>query len=348
MNRGFTKLEIILVGIILLFTISFLGTKNLGLFVDKENLLKQRFNKFVSLLDDKNYSEAYNFYGSSIKNKDSLEDYIKGTKKFSNIGKQKVSINNIVIKDNIGYIDRSNTICEDSNCNTKKELRGYKRWVFENGNWYYFPPDPRCIREEMYDMPPEFKRALSLINQRFTDWYKKSNMENSFDLSYLNCVDIQYGDTENAEGLFTFDEKSSSIEKLYIIVDKSYVNSDDLLTALLLAHETTHANIYLMKIIEGAEISCVDNEVNAFNNQLLLGNLFNSEERESLNRRLQKGYQGLNNQLKINWDMLILRDQAEQICRTNQFDNCTMKEVIPLIERMVRSNPYYQKQCGLN
>lgn len=347
MNRGFTKLEIILVGIVLLFTIGFLGTKNLSLFVSKENLLSQRFNKFVSLLDDKNYSEVYNYYSSSIKNKGSLEDYIKSAKDSSNIGKQKVTINKIVIKDNIGYIDRNNTVCEDNNCNSRKELRGYKKWIFEDGNWYYSPPDPLCIRETAYEMPSEFNRAISLITQRLTDWYKRTNYEN-YDFSYFNCLDIQYGDTESAEGLFTFDETGSTIDKLRIVIDKSYVNSDDLLTALLLAHETTHARIYLDKIMKGTKVSCVEEETYAFNSQLLLGNLFNSEERESLNKRLQKGYQNINNQLKINWDLITLMYQAEDLCNTNVIDNCAMEKVIPLIEKMVRSNPYYQKQCGLN
>lgn len=39
---------------------------------------------------------------------------------------KKVTINNIVIKDSVGYIDRNNTVCEDDNCTTRKELRGYK------------------------------------------------------------------------------------------------------------------------------------------------------------------------------------------------------------------------------
>lgn len=348
MNRGFTKLEIILTGIVLLFLVGFLSTKNLNLFISKESLLRQRYNKYVSLLDDKNYSEAYNLYSSSFKNERSHEDFINSAKKSTDIGRQKVTINKIVIKNNIGFIVRNNTVCVDSNCTTTKELRGYKRWVLENGNWYYSPPDPLCIREEMFDMSPEFKRALSLINQRFSSWFKKNGLENPNDISFFNCVNIQYSDTADAEGIFTFDENNSNIENLHIYVNPSYMSSDDLLTAFLLTHETKHALNYLNKVTLGNSIGCIDDEVGAFYNQLLLTGLITPEEGNSLDARLKKDYRNPSNQLKIYWDLLVLRDQAEQICGTNQFDDCTMKEVVPLIEKMVKSNPYYQKQCGLN
>ena len=345
MNKRFTKLEIILFFIILL-VLGFFVSKNLSLFVSKETLLRQRYNKYVSLLDDKNYSETYKFLSSSAKDKPSWEDYMNGMKNdFSNISNQNVTINKIVIKDNIGYIDRNSTECVDNNCKT---LRGYKKWVFENGSWYLTGPNPLCIREEMYDMPPEFKRALSLINQRFSSWFKQNNMEDPNDISFFNCVNIEYADTGEAEGIFTFDENSSNIENLHIYVNRSYISSDDLLTAFLLTHETKHALNYLNKISLGNSFTCVEDEVGAFYNQLLFTGVINQGERESLNTRLRQGYQNLNNPLKISWDLLTLEGQAQRICKTNQFDNCTMKEVGPLIEKMVRSNPYYQKQCGLN
>lgn len=344
MNKGFTKLEIILV-LILLLVVGFFLSKNLSLFISKETLLRQRYEKYVSLSNDKNYSESYKFFSSSSKNKPSLEEYINSMKNDpSNNINQKVTLNKIVIKDNIGYIDRNNTICQNNDCKT---LRGYKKWVFENGNWYLTGPDPLCLREEMYDMPPEFKRALSLINQRFSSWFKQYNMEDPNDISFFNCVNIQYSDTGETEGIFTFDENSSNIENLHIYVNRSYISSDDLLTAFLLTHETKHALNYLNKISLGNSFACVDDEVSAFYNQLLFTGVINQGERESLNTRLRQGYQNLNNQLRINWDLLTLRDQAERICKTNQFDDCTMREVYPLIEKMVRSNPYYQKQCNL-
>lgn len=342
MKKGFTKLEIIL-GVIILFSIiGYLGSKNV--FISKENLLRQRYYKYVSLIDSGDYSGAYNYLSSSSKAKNSLDSYKKG---WGN-KKQIATINSIVVKDNIGYIDRTNTTCNDNNCSSKKIVRGYKKWVFENGNWYFDTErDPVCIREEMYDMPPEFVRALSLIKQRFHEWSVKSNISDPNDILIFNCVDIQYGDTGDAEGFFTFNETSSNIDKLEIKVNKSYINSDDLLTATLLVHETKHALNYLNRLQGLYNLSCVEDEAEAFNNQLLFTGIITAEEQNSLYARLLKDYRDPSNGLSIIWDLWLLKDRAQKICRTNQWDNCVMKEVGPLILNYIKSNPYYQKQCNL-
>lgn len=343
MNKGFTKLEIILGLVIIFSVIGYLQSKNI--FTNKEGLLKQRFNTYISLLDQKKYSEAYDYLSSSSKRKMSLDNYKKG---WGN-KKQTVIINSVVIKDNVGYIDRTNIACNDDNCSSKKTIRGYKKWVFENGNWYFDTErDPVCIREEMYDMPPEFVRALSLIKQRFHEWFVKNNVSDPNDILFFNCVDIQYGDTGDAEGFFTFDENSSNIDKLEIKVNKSYVNSDDLLTAVLLAHETKHALNYLNRLQGVYDFSCLEDEAEAFNNQLTFTGIITAEEQNSLYARLLKDYRDPSNGLSIIWDLWLIRDQAKKICRTNQWDNCVMKEVGPLILKYIKSNPYYQKQCDLN
>lgn len=344
MNKGFSKLEIILIGIILLFTIGFLGTKNLSLFVSKENLLRQRFNKFVSLLDDKNYSEAYNFYSSSIKNKGSLEDYIKDVKESPNIGKQKVTINNIVIKDNIGYVDRNNTVCEDNNCITRKELRGYKRWVFENSNWYYSPPDPLCIRDTPFEKAPEFDRALSLVRQRIDTSASAKGI--NYDFSFFNCLNIQYSDLTDAEGLFLFDPNHSSLDKLNIIVKSSYKENDDLLTAFLLSHEAYHAMNYLKMVENGDKASCVDNEVDAFAFQLLFTQTLNSQEKKSISQRFSEGYPRLVTPLKMMWDLWTIKNSTDLYCGNN--NDCYIKKLTTDLKNSITNDPYYQKECGLN
>lgn len=345
MDRGFTKLEIILVGIILLFAIGFLSTKALNLIGGNRFTLEQRFNKLISLQNDKNYSEAYNFYSSSIKNKGSLEDYIKGAKENSNTGKQNVIINNIVINDNIGYIDRSSTICEDNNCDIKKEVRGYKKWVFENGNWYYSPPDPPCIRDKPYDKPPEFDRALSLVKQRVNSFLSSKGI-NEYDFSFFNCLDIKYSNLSDQEGLFTFDPKDSSLEKLQILVNNSYKENDDLLTAFLLSHEAYHAGNFLNMVNTGEEMSCIDNEVNAFSSQLLFVQTLNPQEHKSINQRFNEGYFQLNPPLKMMWDLWIIKENADRYCGANS--DCYNKKITADIKNTVTSNPYYQKQCGQN
>lgn len=347
MNKGYTKLEIILVGIILFFVVGFVVSKNLSSFVGRDNLLRIRYNEYTTLLNNKNYSDAYKFFSSSMRTKESLNDWITNAKD-NPVGRQTVSINKIVIQGNIGYIDRNNTVCDDVNCTTKTKMHGYKQWVFENGNWYVAGGrDPVCVREQMYDMPPEFVRALSLIKQRFHEWFVRNNMSDPNDILIFNCVDVQYGDTADAEGYFTFDENSSNIDKLEIKVNRSYVNSDDLLTATLLTHETKHALNYLNRLQGFNNTSCVEDEAIAFNNQLNFTGILTTEEQNSLNARLLKDYRNPSGGLKILWDLWLLRDQAKKICRTNQWNDCVMKEVGPLIINYVKSNPYYQKQCDL-
>ncbi len=345
MNKKFTKLEIILVGIILLFTIGFLGTKNLSLFENRENLLKQTYNKYVSLMNDKNYSELYGLNSSSVKNQTSQEDFIKSfNPSYPNTATQKITINNIVIKDNVGYIDRNNTVCEDGNCNTKKEVRGYKKWVFENGNWYYLPPDPQCIRDNPYDKPPEFDRALSLFKQRYTDKFGKSANDHT---SFFNCLDIQYTTLNDAEGMFSFDESKSSPERLSIYVDYSYKIKDDILTAFLLSHEIFHAGVYLSKLNFGSELSCYDNEIRAFQQQAAFISALNQEEQDSIVGRLYAMDYGNNNPLILIKAILDFSGRATAICGWNAPD-CSWKEMTDQITNMVKSNPYYQKQCSSN
>lgn len=201
-----------------------------------------------------------------------------------------------------------------------------------------------CIRKEMYSMPDEFKRALSLIKQRWTE--KTGQPSSQFD--FFNCVDIQYSDLNEAEGMFYFSEQESDPNRLVVEVSKSYKQEDDLTTALLLMHETTHVINYIEGVKGGKKMSCVEDEVFAFRNQLLLTAGFTKEELNSLNSRLNMGYSSLNNQMKQLWDLLEYRNYARKKCNTIDYNDCFFKYFNEKVEGMVRSNPYYQKQCNLN
>ena len=346
MNKGFTKLEIILGGVVLFFIISFLVTKKLNLSVSKETQLRQRYNQYISLLNSGNYSEAYNYFSSSTKNDESLGDYIKSAKESKNVGKQTVTINNIVIRGNNGYVDRTNTVCEDNNCSSKKVLIGYKKWVFENGNWYVTTEDVGCIRETPYEKPPEFDRALSLIKQRLNDLSLKMNSK-EMNFSYFNCLDIKYSDLKEEEGLFTFDPKDSSLDKLQILVNSSYKEKDDILTAFLLTHEVTHAALFLNTVNFGEEIGCIDNEINAFSMQLSFIQSLNPEEANSINQRLKSGYYRLSPPLQMTWDLLVMSNKANTYCGKNA-QSCYDDRVKKDLNSKIINNPYYQKQCSLN
>lgn len=339
MERGLTRLEVILIGIILFGIIVFSIVKNPSLFTSNENLLRQRYTEFASLMGDKNYATVYNYYSSSIRSNESLGKFIERSgKEAQGIGKQEVTINKVIIKDNIGYIDKNNIICNDSNCNTKKILRGYKKWVFENGNWYYSNENPTCIREKPYIKPPEFDRALSLIQQRYTEKFGAKS------ISLLNCLDIQYSSLENEEGLFTFNKNNSNMENLKIYVDNSYKIKDDILTAFLLSHEVQHASEYIAELNTGEGKDCFEDEIQAFIAQRYFLGSLNQSEQESILARINAANYA-NNPLIMIQTFLDYANNAMRLCGSNQ--TCIVDNIDKQISSMVRNSPYYQKQCSL-
>lgn len=338
MKKGFSKLEIILGTVIVFLVIGYLGSKNV--FISKEKLLKQRFNTYISLLDQKKYSEAYAYLSSSSRAKVSLDEYKNG---WGN-KKQIVIINDVVIKDDIGYIDRTNTACNDDNCSSKKIIRGYKKWVFENGNWYFDTEDETvCIKEEMYDIPTEFKRALSLISQRYGEKFGSK----SSDIPFLNCLNIQYSNLDQAEGIFVFDPDKSNLDNLTIYVDNSYKNKDDILTAFLLSHEIFHAGSYLSKLNFGSETSCYNEEIGAYQTQLVFLGSLNQEEQNSLVSRISALNYSNNSPLIMVKEFLDYSGKATRVCGMNNA-NCYSEQMTKQITNMVKNSPYYQKQCNLN
>jgi len=341
-SNGFTKLEAILIGLILLFIVGFFASKYSNLFISKENLLAKRYNELTSLLSSNDYAEAYGYFSAETKREYTLNEYIKsqkGTKESST--KQDVTVNNIIVENNTGYIDRTISICEDDNCTNNKIIRGYKQWVFENGNWFYDAEEPTCIRKEMYDMPEEFIRAMSLFKQRYSDKFGKG------DDSIFNCLDVQYTQLNNAEGIFTFDVNKSSMDRLSIYVDNSYKVKDDVLTAFLLSHEINHAGNYLRTLNTGEEFSCYDLETGAFQTQYMFLGSLNSEEQDSIVGRIATTNFGNNNPLLLINTFLNFTGNATHFCGSGPSD-CFNKKIIDQITKMVKSNPYYQKQCGFD
>lgn len=213
-----------------------------------------------------------------------------------------------------------------------------------------------CDRNEMYPMPAEFQRALSLIIQRYTE--KKDPDVNLYS-KMLNCVNIQFGDTlkDKAEGFFIFDVNNSSVDKLDIYVDASYTNYDDLTTAFLLSHELTHAKQFVNEKAYGKKLSCVNQEVEAFRQQLIFQSYLNSEEQRSLTTRAEQ-FNNKNPQLK--WFVTLIDLSWEAILEINggappPSDKVYSKEeghqygeiLTSKIRQMIISNPDYQQQCGL-
>ncbi len=211
-----------------------------------------------------------------------------------------------------------------------------------------------CSRSEMYPMSAEFQRALSLIIQRYAE-----NNDPNINLysKMLNCVNVQFGDTlkDKAEGFFIFDVNNSSVDKLDIYVDASYTDYDDLTTAFLLSHELTHAKQFVNGKIYGKKLSCVNQEVEAFLQQLIFQSYLNSEEQRSLVTRAEQ----LNNKNpQLKWFVTLLDLSWEATIQVagypssdkvySQEEKTQYREILTSkIRQMITSNPYYQQQCGL-
>lgn len=207
-----------------------------------------------------------------------------------------------------------------------------------------------CNRADYYKMPPEFSRALSLIQQRFSEnTFSESTSEHNQTFQtkaglWYNCLNIQYDDLSKyggAEGVFLFDE-NSSIDNLKIFVDSSYKSTDDIFTAILLSHEIRHA-VQFMELNMGLRNqSCVDKEVEAFSSQMQFLVALNDEEEESLRVRLNanpnknSAYSSLGNLWLINTD-------TNLYCGKNQ--DCINKKTYESLRNMVIENPYYQEEC---
>jgi len=115
-----------------------------------------------------------------------------------------------------------------------------------------------CNRKEAIKLKPEFERSLSLIFQRLKFEEKLQEIKNSggsfreiLMYAYMNrnCLDIEYANSvdemRGADGLFLFSSEYSSPDSLKIIVSPEFKSESDLLTALLLSHELTHATQFI-------------------------------------------------------------------------------------------------------
>jgi len=216
-----------------------------------------------------------------------------------------------------------------------------------------------CSREKPYSLEPEFERAISLIRQRVGVGRKKNGE------SWSNCFHVQYADLENlfgekTEGLFYFDE-TSTLDNLKIYVDNSYKEKDDLLTALLLIHESSHAMDFVEFKKTGVKKSCVQSEVDAFYLQNAFLTFLNEEEQNSIIARIYgfrrglykpgtRAYQTmsyLHELWKIAADSTGYCAQRYNI-DSDEWVTCEKEREKKLIEEMVINSPYYQKQCNLN
>ncbi len=203
----------------------------------------------------------------------------------------------------------------------------------------------KCTRTERYKNPPEFDRALSLINQRALEYSSKNNMSHSI---ITPCIIVKYtnmstSDTD-AEGYFIFGDKDMNQNYLPIYVDKKYQSTDDLITALLLVHEITHAGQYMDSLNGKNKLSCLDKEVQAFLHQANFIAQLNDEERNSIWYRILHGSDSnLNPQLYLVKQFSFIETDARKVCKNDS--KCFSDQYTEGIKEMVYANQTYQEQC---
>lgn len=312
----------------------------------EEDKLRKRYEELINLEESKNkeaWEKLYDLYISPeskqritkdqyIKGKEATEESFKKMKNEVEDAFLKYDVNNVIVKKDTGYIDRTFTLCYDQECTSKREGRGYRKYVKINDEWFAVIEDKPiyCIRDEAYEMPEEFKRALSLIEQRYRD---RGNIDEANRLDNIgNCLKIEYSESgkaiNGAEGVFVF-SPAHNLDEYLIKVSPKYSIKDDLLTAVLLRHELTHVFQYANNEDVNSEEGCYRAEASAFISEgRFVHYVLNDEEEKSLESRMTKTQEV--GQLF----------QTLLVIAKNEGDLIDEKAL-----NFVKSIPYYQKQC---
>ncbi|NTV40790.1 MAG: hypothetical protein HGA61_00755 [Candidatus Moranbacteria bacterium] len=304
--------------------------------------LKRRLNEILELENKQEFEKVYDDYFSpetkARLKKDTYVDTVKKGLEDRKVFSSKIEINDAKIDGDTGYIDRTRVECLDENCTSNNKTRNYKKFVYADNNWRMVVEDKityYCVRNTGYEMPEEFKRALSLIIQRYGQSNDASLKGNGLAIEEIkNCLNIQYAEPDDsisdADGMFVF-TPSQSLEKLDIFVSSRYAAKDDLLTSILLMHEITHAFDFINGQSHGTPVGCFESEANAFSNQnFFIGHVLNKEEFHSLTSRMYAGNSEESNQLKY-----VIYAIAKT--KGNDYHEKALN--------FVKANPAYQKQC---
>jgi hypothetical protein len=208
-----------------------------------------------------------------------------------------------------------------------------------------------CSRTTRLDNEPHYDRALSLVAEK-SQLMRGTGLLNEFDKELVNCIKITTSDvhSENgAEGFFVFNDKDIRKDYFPITIDESYDSADDLITAILLTHEITHVQQFINQLNEKEKLSCIDKEVHAFYAQDLLLAGFNSEERKSVDYRIEHD-DDLNPQLQT---VQAIREaipflERHDTCINSTSDettNCLREYDLSKIKPLVLQSSTYQKEC---
>lgn len=345
MNQFTSKKKIfwLILGITILFLLGIfqgLFKKNIQNYIDedgsKRNSLEETYKKIMELDRSNDPAGIYEYLLPSEKSKISLEEFIRKAPSKKPLSVE-FTIHSIEIRGDRGLVERTRIACYSSECTGKdrSESKLKKEYFYVNGKWYQpLDNDVFCDRAEEYFYPEEFKRALSLILQRQSQSSLVESAEVSKDYKKIkNCLDIQYASSdkelEGAEGLFAFNEKSTS-EQLQIFISPKYKIKDDLLTSILLSHELHHA--YLHATGQDQYYTCFENEAEAFAFEVGFFEFdLNKEEQDSIIKRYSTSQEVT--------DFLNTRESILKNIKSNS--GSLYEGALPF----VKSNPFYQEQC---
>ncbi len=307
----------------------------------KRNNLEETYKVLMDLDKKNDVAGFYEYLTPSEKTSISKVEFVQQKKPAKFPISLSFVVHSIEVSGDRGVIDRTRIACYTTECTGKDrvENRVKKEYFYINGKWYQ-PLDNNvlCDRTEEYVYPEEFKRAVSLIIQR----REQSSQNESVGIGknykkIRNCLDIQYiSDTKDlagAEGFFSFD-RNSTTDRLKIFISTKYQVKDDLLTALLLAHEIQHAYQYASG--SNTLLNCYELEAEAFANEIGIFDFdFNKEEQNSLINRY-----GTSPEVKDFFDL-----RAAEIRNVHDPKSETIYQAILPI---VKNSPFYQKECANN
>ena len=302
----------------------------------RKNELREFYNQIIQYNKDENYTALYDFLTPKEKEEITLDDYIQENQNLKKSYNLEYSVDNIEVNGDVGVITRTVSYCETEGCSDSDRLSNTskKKYEYIEGKWYYELDNTLyCARQEAYTIPQEFERGFSLIIQRLEQSDDIVAVKNSKRFSKIkNCLDIQYASSDNemygAEGVFMFSSNSSQ-DRLKILVSPRYQAKDDLLTAVLLSHEISHAFIFAT----GSQnnVSCYKNEAIAFREQMRFLINLNMEEIASLTYR----YNNNTSEEAVSVINLIVN------LRNSPGDTPEEKSL-----NYVMNSTFYQKQCG--
>lgn len=323
-----------------------------------ESSLERKNIQLLKLENEADYGEIYDeFIDPTLKNRYSREEYVSNLaerREKNGLRYSKINTHEILIRGQEGYIDRTRLDCYNNDCTEKEQKRENRKWIYKNNNWYLTGESPLCIKDRATVASPEFERALSLLSQRYQE---SSDSERDTYIEIIKCTNIEYAspsESGDEEGFFYFDDSISSPNNLVIKVNPKYQYYDDLSTAFLLSHELVHAKQFVELLKYNKERSCVDQETQAFLQQVNFSAYLNDEETRSLVTRAEK-ISNNNTQLQIYADLINMTGDSVYECTRGQYKNtysesdfnCVQERVIEKIRQMIIQTPAYQEQCGL-